>query len=272
MDLHTHSSMSDGKDTPSELVRNAVREGMDMLALSDHDCIDGLEEANRTAETEGILFLPSLEMDTDYSEELHILGLDVDPHSEQLAGALQAAKEGRDQRNVRMVEKLAEIGCETRDVLEKLDGVVTRADIARAVVEKGFADSVSDAFEKYLVPGRPCFIPMERISPENAIRVIHGAGGVAVIAHPCNLKCDSIGLIRELYGLGLDGIEAYYRTATPGQTETYRSLAKQLGIMVTCGSDYHGANRPGVRIGCAWREADDLLETYRFFKDRISAR
>lgn len=268
LDLHLHSCMSDGSCRPAEVVRLAKEAGVVMLALTDHDTLDGLAEAQEAAEESGLTFLPGVEIDTEFPETLHLLGLDFDPENAKLRETLQAVGDRRKERNEIMLQKLAALGCDVRPWLEVQEGTMTRLHIARALCTGGYAKDIKDAFRRYLAPGMPGYAAVRRLSPAEAIRLVLDAGGVPVVAHPCQLKCNVRRLIAELTEVGLMGVEAYYSSATQGQIAEHVSIARQNGLLVTCGSDFHGANRPGVVPGCAFRETETLETTRAFFLKR----
>ncbi len=269
-DLHCHSSFSDGTVSPTDIVRTAKRAKLDMLALTDHDCILGVKEAMDEAQSQGLPFLPAVEMDNEWSHELHIIGLDIDINNSTLLRALQIAKERREKRNRIILSKLNEAGIEIGQYLDRGDAITTKLHLAFALIEGGYASDVRDAFAKYMRPGTVGYYTEPRFTPEQVIAIIHAADGIPVLAHPCHIRDNPHGLVRELKSLGLMGIEAFYPSSSPRQTDLFLSLAGQYKLMVTCGSDFHGVNRPGVPLGCAWRECKELDKTYETLIHRIS--
>lgn len=270
IDLHTHSNASDGTKRPSEVVSLAKERGVELLALSDHDGTDGVAEAAMEAERLGMAFLPALEMDNAFTEQLHILGLGIDPKEPALREMLDTAQQRRTVRNHEMVEKLASIGCDIRPFMPEGIGTLTRSHIAVALRDGGFVKDIPEAFERYIGNGKPGYVAAKRFYPEQVIENILRAGGVPVLAHPCLIKhADMTKLVDRLTAAGLGGIEAYYPASSEGLKVTFRSMAEQRGLLVTAGSDYHGDIRPGVEPGCAWREDSCLEKTYEFFMDRL---
>lgn len=269
MDLHTHSRCSDGDRTPAALVRCAAEAGVSMLALTDHDCVRGVAEAVAAGREYGVRVVPGVEMDNEFDQELHILGLGVDVDDPALQRELAAARERREVRNARILEKLLEMGVDVRPFLAASAGVTTRMHIALALVEGGFATGIADAFNRYIGQGAPAFATVQRPTPERVIALLRGAGGIPVLAHPCHLKGDVYAIVRELCALGIAGIEAYYSTSTPGQTRLFLSLAAQHGLLVTCGSDFHGDRRPAARLGCAWTDDPALERTRAALLERL---
>lgn len=267
-DLHMHSNCSDGTLAPSELVYAAAEAGVQLMALTDHDGMDGVAEAQEAGPAAGVHVLAGVEFDCAWPHELHLLGLDLDAGNALLTEALAAARARRETRNDRILAQLKAAGYDIAPYLYSGGGSVTRLHIALALKDAGYADSVRDAFMRFLEEGRAGYVPGFRescIPPAEAIRVIHAAGGLAVWAHPMHARANLHTLTRTLKDAGLDGIEAYHPSASEGESELLVSLAAQHGLYATCGSDFHGANRPGVAIGCTWRDCAPLNETYRYF-------
>jgi len=272
-DLHCHSAYSDGTCTPGEIVRMAAKAGIGLLSLTDHDTLAGVGEAVAAGKQQGgVLVLPGIEMDNESPFELHILGLDIDPDNDALNTALRETFSRRRRRNAKILNKLREIGCDVAGRVEALTngGIETRMHIAIALRDAGFAPDVTEAFKRYLNPGAPAYYGEIRFTPGEVIALIKGAGGVPVLAHPCHIRQNPHRVVEELAGLGIMGLEAYYPASTLGQTEIFVSLAAQYGLLVTCGSDFHGKNREGTPLGCAWRDVECLRKTAAFFTERHS--
>ncbi|MEN6634792.1 MAG: PHP domain-containing protein [Clostridiaceae bacterium] len=267
-DLHLHSSCSDGSDAPAAVVRTAFARGITMLALTDHDNVLGVPEAMTEAEQCGIRLLPSIEMDADWPHEMHILGLDIDITEQRMKDALTIALKRRGERNAVIIERLFQIGCDIRGYLGGEIGAATRLNIALALVKGGYASDTKEAFVKYLRKGCPGFYTVQRYTPEEIIRLILGAGGVPVWAHPMNGHADPHKIAPMLKELGLRGMEAYHPSLSDGDTVVITSIARQLNLIVTCGSDYHGDHRPEVVPGQTWRDNAPLRETRVFFEAR----
>ena len=259
-DLHLHSNCSDGFDAPARVVEQANECGVTLMALTDHDSVSGVPEAMQAGERLGVRVLPAIEMDTDWPHELHILGLDIDIFEPGLVRALEQARTRRGLRNNEIAERLKSAGY---DILPFLNGgteVATRLNIAIALVEGGFAESTRDAFIRFLRKGCPGYFAVERFTPEEVISLIRGAGGIPVWAHPMHGHPDVHALTDQLMSLGLMGLEAYHPSMSEGEADVLVSIARQQKLLVTCGSDYHGANRPGVVSGQTWREHPALNE------------
>lgn len=243
VDLHTHSSVSDGLLTPTELVGEAARRGLRVLALTDHETVAGLDEAESAARTAGIEFVPGVELNTDLdSREVHILGYFVDRDDPELLAALARLEALRVERIERMVRRLADIGKPLDlDRVRTLagPGTIGRPHVARAMVERGYVSSVSEAFDRYLAGGRPGFVPRRRNDPEAAVELLRRNGAVPVLAHPLTTGAVE-GILRRLTRVGLRGLEAYYGEYDDAVQRELRATADRWGLIATGGSDYHG--------------------------------
>ncbi len=270
-DLHTHSIISDGTATPTEIVRAAAQSQIRLLSLTDHDSMMGVPEAVEAGKAYGVPVLPAVEMDNEWRHELHIIGLDVDPNNPTLIRALEIARDRRERRNKIIYSRLKEVGYDVQAIVNRPEAMTTKLHIAHALIKAGYANDVRDAFARYLRPGMPGYYTEPRFTPQQVIDIIHIADGLPILAHPCHIRDNPHGLIRELYDLGLMGLEAYYPTSTPRQTEMYVSIARQYHMLVTCGSDFHGDNRPGVPIGCAWRSVPALEHTFETLTRRMNS-
>ena len=267
-DLHLHSNCSDGSDTPAEVVRAAYARGITLLALTDHDNVLGVPEALAEAERIGVRLLPSIEMDAEWPHEMHILGLDIDITEPRMKEVLAVALRRRGERNAVIVEKLLQIGCDIRGTLSGEIGAATRLNIALALVAGGYAADTKEAFAKYLRKGCPGFYTVQRYTPEEIITLIRGAGGVPVWAHPMNGHADPHKIAPMLKELGLLGMEGYHPSLSEGDSVVITSIARQMGLIVTCGSDYHGAHRPEVVPGQTWQNIQLLRETRAYLEAR----
>ena len=269
-DLHTHSCISDGTATPTEIVRIASRAKIKLLALTDHDNIMGVKEALDAGKEYGVPVLPAVEMDNEWRHELHIIGLDVDPNNPTLVRALEIARDRRERRNKIIYSRLKEAGYDVQPLVGRPESMTTKLHIAHALIKAGNANDVRDAFARYLRPGTVGYYTEQRFTPQQVIDIIHIADGLPILAHPCHIRDNPHGLIRELYDMGLMGLEAYYPSSSQRQTEMYVSIARQYHMLVTCGSDFHGDNRPGVPIGCAWRNEPVLEQTFETLTKRMN--
>ena len=263
VDLHAHTTASDGVLSPAELVALARGRGLAALGVTDHDSTEGLAAALAAADA-AVTVVPGVELSTDVpGGEIHVLGYFVDPRSPVLQGKLEMLREGRLRRGHRMVERLNAAGVPIRieRVLEIAgDGAVGRPHVARALVEAGYAESIDDAFIRWLVPGRPGYVERQRFTPVEAVGTILEAGGVPVLAHPLHgldagedsraadaaRTFDAAEVERrvaELVAAGLGGLETYYAGYDAAAVAYLERLAAQYGLIRTGGSDFHGPGR-----------------------------
>ncbi len=256
IDLHTHSTASDGSFTPTELINYAKRKRIEVLALTDHDTISGIPEAIDASEKAGIDFVPGVEISALWLiGTMHILGYYIDPDSELLNGTLKNLQKLRDDRNHKIIEKLREHGVDiTYEEVEKVaGGQIGRLHISRILIEKGYAADIQSAFKKFLTNGAPTYIPKVRLEPPKAIELIKNSGGIPVLAHPCTLGLDDFSdlekLFRELKESGIEGIEAYYSDHSKEFTNFCVKMAEELNLLVTGGSDFHGKNKKHIDLG-----------------------
>jgi len=255
IDLHTHTTASDGTLTPRELVSLAVEIGLSAIAITDHDTVGGVEEALSEGRKLGLEVIPGIEISAEFEREMHILGYYIDYCSPILQESLQRLQEFRKRRNPQIVEKLRQLGfLITIEEVEREAGgeIIGRPHIAKALVRKGYVKSIQEAFEYYLSDGKPAYIKKEKLTPQEAIQTILTAGGLPVLAHPkyLALNQDRLGkLIDQLVQWGLKGIEVYYSAHSVGETRRYLALAKKYELLVSGGSDFHGINKPDIRLG-----------------------
>ncbi len=267
VDLHTHSTASDGQYSPSELVRLAKDKGLEVIALTDHDTMDGLEEAEQAGRELGIRVIRGIELSAREYHTFHILGYGFTPDGPELSGLCRRMKEARDQRVPRLLGYLRDKGVElTLGEVEKIAGgqIIARPHFAQAMVRRGIVSSNREAFERYL-DTEEFHQKVERVKPTAAecISAIKAAGGNASLAHPYQIGlADSAldALVSRLAGSGLDAIECYYPKHTPAQEEFYLRLAEKNGLRITGGSDFHGEQvKPDVRLA-AWEMDVDWLD------------
>jgi len=256
IDLHIHTTASDGQYSPAQIAGMAKNAGLTMIAITDHDTIAGIEEGLEAARASGIGFIGGIEISVQGNRELHILGYGIDPQNPALLSLCEGFAEDRRRRGPRILEYLRGYGIHLDlEQAQKyaLGELLGRPHFARALVDAGHVKTTREAFDKYL--GIPAFDRVERPKPLPAqgIKVINDAGGIAVLAHPVQLNlsdADLEKLLRELIQHGLGGIECYYSAHTPRQTELYLSLARTYGLAVTGGSDFHGEKiKPEVLLG-----------------------
>jgi predicted metal-dependent phosphoesterase TrpH len=248
IDLHTHTTASDGTLTPTQLVQRAAEVGITTLAITDHDSTEALPEALPVAKELGIRLIPGVEFGTNWrSTEVHMLGYFFDSNHPQMSQTLADLREGRLDRGRRMVEELHSLGLSdvTWERVEQIaaGGSVGRPHVAQALIDRGHATSVNDAFDKYLGRGKPAYVERTQITPKECIALVHSAGGVVSLAHPTWVT-DVEKLLPTLLEAGLDGIETYYGLYTPDQIAWLESLARQYNLVPTGGTDFHG--HPGL--------------------------
>ena len=218
VDLHTHSSFSDGTLTPTELVKLAAQTGLSSIALTDHDTTDGVCEALAAADRYGVEVIPGVELSTDYyGKDIHIVGLFIDFRDEEFTARLHALREEREARNGRMAGKLTDAGFPMTIVelhQEFRESVLTRAHFARFMMSRGYVSTIVEAFEKYIGEDCPCYVPREKVTPQDAVRMILRHHGIPVLAHPMQYKLgDEVlrRLVGELKDAGLDNLIAEWR-------------------------------------------------------------
>ena len=256
IDLHVHSTASDGTLTPTELVAAVKKAGLAAFALTDHDTVDGIAEARSAAVAASVELVPGVELSCDYKgKEVHMVGLYLDETNQRLLEHLARFRDNRDNRNQKMYQKLQEEGFDiSEEALREMfpDAVLTRAHVARFLLEHGYIKSISEAFEKYIGDGCRCHVPREKITPQEAVELIHHANGKAILAHPVlyHMSDDRLReLITDCLACGLDGIEALYSTYQPGDERYIRKLADEYGLKISGGSDFHGSNKPHIQLG-----------------------
>lgn len=256
IDMHVHSSASDGTFAPSDLLAEAKKAGLCAMALTDHDTMDGIEEAQQAANELGIELVPGVEISTEYNgREIHVLGYYVSQESPRLKAMLEEFRDFRVTRNVRMVERLREEGFSItmEQLREKFpDSVLTRAHMSRFLCDTGQLPDTRTAFSKYLGENCCCYIDRPRISPADAVELIREAGGLAVLAHPvlCNLPDEELlEMIAEMKQAGMCGLEAVYSENTADDEAHMKKLAEEFDLCVTGGSDFHGKNKPDIQLG-----------------------
>ena len=260
IDLHTHSTASDGTDSPAELVRKAAAAKLAVLALTDHDTLDGLAEAAREAEASDVVFVRGCEISTATPwGEAHFLGLWIPEDAERTATlekALAEVREKRLARNLRIAEKLRELGMDvTYEAAAALAGgrVVGRPHFAELLCRMGVVESRREAFRRYLGRDGLAYEPRELMSPERAVTLLKSSGALVSMAHPRLLRAPAEELERLVSSLkesGLDALEAYHSEHDAGDVRLCVDLAAKYGLQLSGGSDYHGLAKPKISIGC----------------------
>jgi 3',5'-nucleoside bisphosphate phosphatase len=259
IDLHSHSTMSDGTDSPKRVVELAEEAGLSALALTDHDTLDHVPEARAAAKARGMRLVPGCEISCELAGRapgsMHLLVFFVDDGAGELQERLAALQAARNERNGQIVEALNARGVPiTPDAVrvQAGPGSVGRPHIARVLMEEGHVASIQEAFDVWLGKGRPAYFERDRLGPEDAIELTHSTGGVCAVAHPGSLGLEDAALdefLGELAGAGLDGLECEYGAYLPEERAPFHELARRHGLAPTGGSDYHGENKPGLSVG-----------------------
>ncbi len=276
IDLHIHSTASDGTLTPGEIVERAAALGLGAIALTDHDCLDGCREAIARGIPEGLGFLTGVEISADRPAglpgegSLHILGYRIRIDDPTLNEALLALQAARGDRNPRILERLEALGIPITlaEVEAEADGGHPgRPHIARILVRKGIVATIDEAFDRYLGNGRAAYVGKERMATARAIDLIRAAGGVPVLAHPGLLELEEDqrleALLGELKSLGLAGLEVFFPDHDPEQTARFARLAARLDLLLTGGTDFHGEIRPEIEMGSG---RGDLFVPYELYE------
>jgi predicted metal-dependent phosphoesterase TrpH len=249
VELHCHSTASDGTLSPEELVELALHEGLEALAITDHDTVAAYDPARRAAAGYRLEVVPAVEINCEEGQlDVHVLGYGIDPNSPLLLHTLASLQQSRVRRMGEILIRLRDLGVPVREerVLAFAAGQsVGRPHVARAMVEAGHVADLAAAFDFFLGQGKPAFVPRRNLRPSQAIQLLREAGGVAILAHP-GLIGDE-GLIRNLVAAGLQGLEAFHPAHPPLLCQHYQELADSLGLLVTGGSDYHGPKQ-GHRV------------------------
>jgi len=255
IDLHVHSTVSDGSDTPEEVVDLAAKAGLSALALTDHDRQDGIAQARERAAQAGLELVPGTEISCQHAGTMHMLVYFLEPGEGPLQDELVRLQAARDTRNQRLVARLAELGLPvSREELEAEagGGGAGRPHMAAVLVRKGLATSVQDAFDRYLAKGRPAYLEKERLVPTVAIELSLQSGALPVLAHPLSLSLapgEMESTVRELAGAGLAGLEAIYGRYSREERADLAVMAAHAGLAITGGSDHHGSYKPDLSVG-----------------------
>lgn len=279
IDLHVHTTLSDGTLTPSEVVRAAQRIGLRAIAITDHDTLRGNQEAIEEGSKLGVEVVPGVEVSVDFpGGTMHVLGYYVGLNCSPLIKVLKRIENARHERNKEILDKLGRLGMpldyeEIRTVAS--EGPVGRPHIAQALIQRNYVASVREAFDKYLKKGAPAYADRLRFSETEAVRSICQAGGIAVLAHPGTLNCSGAeslsAIVERIVSVGVEGVEAYYPSHSIEMQRICESLAEQHDILVTGGTDFHGAISPENTLGSGY---GDLFVPYSLLekmKTRVAA-
>ncbi len=270
IDLHMHSIFSDGTQTPEDLVKEALRQNLSAVALTDHDTVKGVPRFLKAGKAAGIRALAGVEVSTSYSPgEMHVLGYCIDHRDAFFATQLEWIRRARQSRNEEILHKLHGLGMHLNwEEIRSFAGdqVIGRPHFAQAMVARGYVRNTKEAFSRWLARGCPAYARRRTVSPEEALEIIRDAGGVPVLAHPFTLNANRVELrrvIHDLKDMGLGGIEAYYPQHGADQTREYLKLAGDFGLVPTGGTDFHGAMTPDLTMGRGFgslRVPDDIVD------------
>jgi len=282
IDLHIHSTASDGTCTPSEIITTAKTLGLGAIAITDHDTIDGSKEASSMDLTESLHFLTGVEISTappimNAQGSMHILGYCIRLDNPVLNQTLEELQAARKNRNPQIIERLNALGIEItlKEVREKIgeDSQLGRPHIARLMVKKNLVSSINEAFDKYLAAGMPAYVDKFRVDCFKAIEIIQGAGGLPVLAHPILLKTNKgknfEDMVLSMKNRGLKGIEVYYPEHSADDTAYYIEIAKKFDLLMTGGTDFHGSLKPSIQMGSG---KGDLFIPYTLYEKLVEAR
>ena len=278
IDLHSHSTASDGSLSPSQLVHHASERKLDLIALTDHDTVSGLLEFNTAGVRFGVQTLNGTELSVDVEDHtLHLLGYGFDPENPTLISVLPELRTSRHNRNIKILEKLTQLGYPLdpdRVALRARNGVLGRPHIAAELVASAGLTSIHEAFEKLLTRGGPAYFDRERLTLGKACAIIHAAGGAAIWAHP-GVHGDELPSMLEMLPdwqkEGLDGLESDYPTHSPALRNNLQERAGRLGMIFTGGSDFHGSYRPNIDLGQGVEKLSIPDECYYQLRERIDA-
>ncbi len=256
VDLHTHSTYSDGSDSPAEIVSAAAAAGLEAVALTDHDNLNGILEAAAAADASEVELIPGVELSCEWQPGgMHLVVLWLEPGPGPLQDRLEILQAGRRQRNIDLIELLQKLDVDIsyEDVVAEAGGTgVGRPHVAAVLVRKGVVGSIPEAFDLYLASGRPAYVERYRLPPEEAIELARASGAVPIVAHPHTLGMTGTTLDQELRRLarhGLVGLECYYPEYEPDTRLELVERARDVGLVPSGGSDYHGTYKPGLEIG-----------------------
>ena len=280
VDLHLHTTASDGVMSPSEMVRYAKAKGLQAISITDHDTIGGLEEGLAEGEKIGFEVIPGIEISAEHSPgSMHLLGYFFDIHDPTLNERLKYLQRAREERNPKMVEKLNDLGVDItyEEVLRASGGgQVGRPHFAQVLIEKRYVRNFQEAFERYLKKGAPAYVDKFRFTPRDAIHFITEARGVAVLGHPNTLGLNGYieleNLILNLLKEGLKGIEAHYPEHSSSEVAQFKALAERHGLILTGGTDYHGIEKESVDVGVGRGEMKlpySLVETLKAVRNQF---
>jgi hypothetical protein len=274
VDLHSHSTASDGSEEPGALIQMALEIGLTALALTDHDTQDGVADARLAARSGDLELIPGTELSLEYDVGgMHLVILWLEPGPGPLQNRLEELRQGREQRNQLIAERLTDLGMPVtvEEILEEGgSGSIGRPHIAAVMIRRGYVETIEEAFELWLTAGKPAYIGRPRLMPEEAIQLARASGGVPVLAHPhtlgINRAQEMADLLKGLTSAGLVGLEAYCAGYRRHEREGYADLARRFGLVPGGGSDFHGSYKPGLSLGIGYGDLvvpDNLVDELR---------
>ena len=276
IDLHSHTSASDGTFSPKALVNLAKSEGIEAIAITDHDTIEGLPEALEEGKKKGIEVIPGVEISIDHQPgSMHVLGLFLDIKSIMLNENLTDLQKSRSSRNPQIIKKLNELGLPiTMEEVQKISGggQVGRPHIAAVLLKKGYVRSIQQAFDKYLKKGAVAYYDRRRLTRERAVDMIHDAGGLVILAHPGTLGVNGSAfnvLMSELKDVGFDGIEVFYNSHSQVDEDRLMKIVDEFGFMISGGTDFHGDNKPSIKLGIGYGNMAIPYEVLQEMKQQL---
>jgi 3',5'-nucleoside bisphosphate phosphatase len=268
-DLHLHTQSSDGSDSASEILKEAKRLNLKMISITDHDSVGSVKEAKNIGDQENIKVISGVEFSVEHKTDMHIIGYFVDIENKAMNEKLEGLKEDRLKRVIRFIEslKLKNVEISLKDVQDcAYNGALSRAHIAEAIVKKGYVKDKDEAFFKYLNTESEAFVTKEKTSKEECIKLIHEAGGIAILAHPIYVYDEKFDyVLDELLSFGLNGMEAYHPDHSDEQAKMFEQIAIKKGMLITSGSDYHGLLKPEIKIGIENRTSEYLEYCIKLF-------
>jgi predicted metal-dependent phosphoesterase TrpH len=267
-DLHCHTTSSDGLLSPTELVQLAAKLGLKGIGITDHDTIHGWKEAEEAGAAHQITILKGIELNTNWeNKEVHILGYEMDSSSKYFIDKLKGLRNAREKRIVKILDRLRNLGINLSidEVQQFAQGEsIGRPHIGQALVKRGYVTSIQEGFERYIGLGAPAYVPSLKLTPEEGIRLIRGAHGIAVLAHPGVLRLEEG--VPAWVKAGLQGIEVRHSQHKPDDEKRYFKIAQEYGLLTTGGSDFHGeACKPGVNLG-GWGVSMDVIKQILILK------
>lgn len=276
IDLHTHTTASDGSLPPSEFILKCKKEGLAAVAITDHDTANGVDECVFFGKKHGIEVISGTELSAEFPGELHILGLFIDHHSKAFKESKKTLSQYRAERNINMIVSLKENGFDISDV-EAIKNTpaesLGRVHMAKALTAKGYAKDYDDAFKKFLTADSPYFIKRKKLSIKQCIDIIHNSGGLSFLAHPNHSEktaSDLETLVKILVGYGIDGIECYHSSMDKHHSDMALAMCGKYNLLSSAGSDFHGLNKPDVRLGHTYGGEpiyEDILERIKKQRD-----